>query len=351
MALDKHVFLFTEDAQPIIEELKTQGRALKDLLGGKGANLMLMTNSGIPVPPGFTIDTDSCIEYLANDNAFPAGLEDQIDAVMTALENAVGKKFGSTEHPLLVSVRSGSKFSMPGMMDTVLNLGMNDDVAEGMVKLSGDKRFVYDAFRRFIMLFAIVVKVRDRELFEEALTEVKADEGVKEDVAVSADGLQKVVEMEKKIYEREVGEPFPTDPKQQLLQAVEAVFSSWDNDRAVAYREIHHISHSLGTAVNVQMMVFGNLGQDSGTGVAFTRNPATGEREIYGEFLFNAQGEDVVAGIRTPLPISELEREMPHLYEQFIGICANLEDFYHNMQDSELTIEHGKLWMLQTRDG
>ncbi len=351
MALDKHVFLFTEDAQPIIEELKTQGRALKDLLGGKGANLMLMTNSGIPVPPGFTIDTDSCIEYLANDNAFPAGLEDQIDAVMTALENEVGKQFGSTENPLLVSVRSGSKFSMPGMMDTVLNLGMNDDVAEGMVKLSGDKRFVYDAYRRFIMMFANVVKGRDRELFEEALTEVKADEGVKEDVDVSADGLQKVVEMEKKIYEREVGEPFPTDPKQQLLQAVEAVFSSWDNDRAVAYREIHHISHSLGTAVNVQMMVFGNLGQDSGTGVAFTRNPATGEREIYGEFLFNAQGEDVVAGIRTPLPISELEREMPHLYEQFIGICANLEDFYHNMQDTEFTIEQGKLWMLQTRDG
>jgi pyruvate,orthophosphate dikinase len=351
MALDKHVFLFTEDAKPIIEELETQGRALKDLLGGKGANLMLMTNSGIPVPPGFTIDTDSCIEYLANDNAFPAGLEDEIHAVMTALENEVGKQFGSTENPLLVSVRSGSKFSMPGMMDTVLNLGMNDDVAEGMVKLSGDKRFVYDAYRRFIMMFANVVKGRDRELFEEALTEVKADEGVKEDVDVSADGLQKVVEMEKKIYEREVGEPFPTDPKQQLLQAVEAVFSSWDNDRAVAYREIHHISHNLGTAVNVQMMVFGNLGNDSGTGVAFTRNPATGEREIYGEFLFNAQGEDVVAGIRTPLPISELEREMPHLYEQFIGICANLEDFYHNMQDTEFTIEQGKLWMLQTRDG
>ncbi len=351
MALDKHVFLYSEDAKPIIGELKKQGRALKDLLGGKGANLMLMTNSGIPVPPGFTIDTDSCIEYLANDKGFPAGLEEEIDAVMTALENEVGKQFGSIENPLLVSVRSGSKFSMPGMMDTVLNLGMNDDVAEGMVKLSGDERFVYDAYRRFIMMFANVVKGRDRELFEEALTEVKAEEGVTEDVEVSAGGLQKVVEMEKKIYEREVGEPFPTDPKQQLLQAVEAVFSSWDNDRAVAYREIHHISHDLGTAVNVQMMVFGNLGQDSGTGVAFTRNPATGEREIYGEFLFNAQGEDVVAGIRTPLPISELEREMPHLYEQFIGICANLEDFYHNMQDTEFTIEQGKLWMLQTRDG
>jgi len=351
MALDKHVFLFDEDADPIVAELKTQGRGLKDLLGGKGANLMLMTNAGIPVPMGFTIDTDSCIDYLRNDNQMPAGVEDEVAAVMAQLEEQVGKQFGDASNPLLVSVRSGSKFSMPGMMDTVLNLGMNDEVAEGMVKLSGDKRFVYDAYRRFIMMFANVVKGRSRELFEEALTEVKAEEGVKEDVDVSADGLQKVVEMEKVIYEREVGEPFPTDPTDQLMQAVEAVFSSWNNDRATAYREIHHISHNLGTAVNVQMMVFGNLGNDSGTGVAFTRNPATGEKEMYGEFLFNAQGEDVVAGIRTPLPISELEREMPHLYQEFIDICEKLEQFYHNMEDTEFTIEQGKLWMLQTRDG
>ncbi|MFO8080407.1 MAG: pyruvate, phosphate dikinase [Armatimonadota bacterium] len=351
MALDKHVFLFTEDADPIVEELEKEGRELKDLLGGKGSNLMLMTNSGIPVPPGFTIDTDTCIEFIENDKQLPSDVEDEIDQAMAALEDEVGKEFGSTENPLLVSVRSGAKFSMPGMMDTVLNLGMNDDVAEGMVKLTGDERFVYDAYRRFIMMFADVVKGAHRELFEEALTEVKEEEGVKEDTDVSAEGLKKVVELEKDIYEKAVGEPFPTEPRQQLLESVDAVFSSWDNPRAIDYRLIHGIPHSLGTAVNVQMMVFGNLAEDSGTGVAFTRNPATGEKEIYGEFLFNAQGEDVVAGTRTPLPISELEREMPEIYEQFTEICENLEQFYHNMEDVEFTIENGKLWMLQTRDG
>jgi len=351
MALDKHVFLFTEDADSIIAELEAEGRGVKDLLGGKGSNLMLMTNSGIPVPPGFTIDTDTCIEFLANQNQLPAGVEDEIYEAMAALEEQVDKKFGDAENPLLVSVRSGAKFSMPGMMDTVLNLGMNDEVAEGMVALTGDERFVYDAYRRFIMMFADVVKGADREMFEEALAEVKQDEGVREDTEVSAEGLRKVVEMEKEIYEEAVGEPFPTEPREQLMQAVDAVFSSWDNDRAIAYREIHGISHSLGTAVNVQMMVFGNLGDDSGTGVAFTRNPATGEKEIYGEFLFNAQGEDVVAGIRTPLPISELDGRMPEIYQQFVDICERLEQFYHNMQDVEFTIERGKLWMLQTRDG
>ncbi|MBD3292330.1 MAG: pyruvate, phosphate dikinase, partial [Armatimonadia bacterium] len=351
MALDKHVFLFTEDADPIVDELGKEDRELKDLLGGKGSNLMLMTNSGIPVPPGFTIDTDTCIEFIENEKQLPAGVEEEIDEAMAALEEQVGKEFGSTENPLLVSVRSGAKFSMPGMMDTVLNLGMNDDVAEGMVKLTGDERFVYDAYRRFIMMFADVVKGAHRELFEEALTQVKEEEGVKEDTEVSADGLKRVVELEKEIYEREVGEPFPTEPKQQLLESVDAVFSSWDNPRAVDYRLIHGIPHSLGTAVNVQLMVFGNLEEDSGTGVAFTRNPATGEKEIYGEFLFNAQGEDVVAGTRTPLPISELEREMPDIYKQFTDICEKLEQFYHNMEDVEFTIEQGKLWMLQTRDG
>ncbi len=351
MALDRHVFLFSEDADPIVTEVEAQGRGLKDLLGGKGSNLMLMTNSGIPVPPGFTIDTDTCIAYIDNNKVLPAGVEDEIDATMAALEQEVGKQFGSADNPLLVSVRSGAKFSMPGMMDTVLNLGMNDDVAEGMVKLSGDERFVYDAYRRFIMMFADVVKGAHRELFEEALTQVKNEEGVNEDTEVSAEGLKKVVELEKDIYEKAVGTPFPTEPRQQLLESVEAVFSSWDNPRAIDYRLIHGIPHSLGTAVNVQMMVFGNLAEGSGTGVAFTRNPATGEKEIYGEFLFNAQGEDVVAGTRTPLPISELEREMPEIYNQFFAITENLEQFYHNMQDVEFTIESGKLWMLQTRDG
>ncbi len=351
MALDRHVFLFNENADEVTAELEKEGRGLKDLLGGKGANLMRMTNADIPVPPGFTIDTDTCIEFIELGNQLPEGVEDEIDNAMATLEEQVGKEFGSVENPLLVSVRSGAKFSMPGMMDTVLNLGMNDDVAEGMVELMGDERFVYDAYRRFIMMFADVVKGADRELFEEALAEVKEEEGVDEDVDVSAEGLQKIVEMEKDIYQREVGEPFPTEPKQQLLEAVDAVFASWDNPRAIDYRQIHGIPHALGTAVNVQMMVFGNLGEDSGTGVAFTRNPATGEKEIYGDFLFNAQGEDVVAGIRTPLPIDELEREMPEIYEQFVEICENLEQFYHNMEDVEFTIEQGKLWMLQTRDG
>ena len=351
MDSSKRVYLFSEDADPIIKGLADEGRGIKDLLGGKGANLMLMTNAGIPVPPGFTITTDSCIEFLANDHQMPEGLEAQVDEAMAALEEQTGKKFGDVADPLLVSVRSGAKFSMPGMMDTVLNLGLSDEVVKGLAALSGDERFAYDAYRRFIMMFADVVKGAERELFEECLVEVKQEEGVKEDVDVSAEGLKKVVAAEQKVYEQEVGEPFPTDPRDQLMQSIEAVFSSWDNDRAIAYRTIHQISHDLGTAVNVQTMVFGNLGDDSGTGVAFTRNPATGEKEIYGEFLFNAQGEDVVAGIRTPLPISELENRMPEIYRQFIEICNRLEDFYQNMEDVEFTIEQAKLWMLQTRDG
>ncbi len=351
MASMKRVYLFNEDAKPVIAELNQDGRELKDLLGGKGANLVLMTNSGIPVPPGFSISTEACIEYIESGEQMPEGLEDEVLEYMGKLEEWTGKKFGDADNPLLVSVRSGAKFSMPGMMDTVLNLGMNDQVAEGMSKLSGDEWFTYDAYRRFIMMFGDVVKGADRALFEECLTEVKQEEGVKEDVDVSAEGLKKVVAREKEVYQDVVGEPFPTEPKDQLMQAIDAVFGSWNNDRAIAYREIHHIPHSLGTAVNVQTMVFGNLGDDSGTGVAFTRNPATGEKEIYGEFLFNAQGEDVVAGIRTPLPISELEDRMPEIYEQFVGICEKLEQFYHNMQDMEFTIEQGKLWMLQTRDG
>ena len=351
MDLTKRVYLFTEDATPIAAAVEADGKELKDLLGGKGSNLMLMTNADIPVPSGFTITTPTCIDFLENDGHMPEGLDAEVAEAIAALEEQTGKKLGDAANPLLVSVRSGAKFSMPGMMDTVLNLGLNDEVVEGLAELAGDERFAYDAYRRFIMMFGDVVKDADRELFEECFAEVKQAEGVAEDTEVSAAGLKEVVELEKKVYEQAVGEPFPTDPGEQLMQAIDAVFSSWGNDRAVAYRTIHQISHDLGTAVNVQTMVFGNLADDSGTGVAFTRDPATGEKKLYGEFLFNAQGEDVVAGIRTPLPISDLQTSMPEVYNQFVDICDKLEAFYRDMQDVEFTIEQGKLWMLQTRDG
>ena len=346
----KRCYMFNEDMDALAQELAAVGRGLKDLLGGKGSNLCLMTNAGIPVPPGFTVTTDTCIEYVESGD-LPAGLEDEVRESMAKLEKWVGKRFGDPSNPLLVSVRSGAKFSMPGMMDTVLNLGMNDEVASGLVKLTGDERFVWDAYRRFIMMFGDVVKGIDRELFEECLNEVKQEEGVTDDVDVSAEGLRKVVECEKQVYKQQLGEDFPTDPATQLFAAIRAVFSSWDNDRAIAYRELNGIPHNLGTAVNVQTMVFGNLGDDSGTGVAFTRDPATGAKEIYGEYLVNAQGEDVVAGIRTPVPISALEERMPEIYAEFVDICQKLERFYHNMEDVEFTVEQGKLWMLQTRDG
>jgi len=346
----KRCYMFNEDMDALAQELAAVGRGLKDLLGGKGSNLCLMTNAGIPVPPGFTVTTDTCIEYVESGD-LPAGLDDEVKESMGKLEDWVGKRFGDPDNPLLVSVRSGAKFSMPGMMDTVLNLGMNDEVASGLVKLTGDERFVWDAYRRFIMMFGDVVKGIDRELFEECLNEVKQEEGVTDDVDVSAEGLRKVVECEKQVYKQQLGEDFPTDPATQLFAAIRAVFSSWDNDRAIAYRELNGIPHNLGTAVNVQTMVFGNLGDDSGTGVAFTRDPATGAKEIYGEYLVNAQGEDVVAGIRTPVPISALEERMPEIYAEFVDICQKLERFYHNMEDVEFTVEQGKLWMLQTRDG
>ncbi len=347
----KRVYLFTEDAEPIAAAVEAGGKELKDLLGGKGSNLMLMTNAGIPVPSGFTITTNTCIDFLDNDAQMPAGLDTEVAAAVAALEAQTDKKFGDVDNPLLLSVRSGAKFSMPGMMDTVLNLGLNDEVVVGLAKLANDERFAYDAYRRFIMMFGDVVKGAERELFEECFAEVKEEEGVSEDTEVSAEGLKKVVELEKKVYQDAVGEPFPTEPYEQLMQSIDAVFSSWGNDRAIAYRTINRIDHDLGTAVNVQTMVFGNLGDDSGTGVAFTRDPATGAKELYGEFLFNAQGEDVVAGTRTPLPISDLHESMPEVYDQFVAICDKLEAFYRNMEDVEFTIEQGKLWMLQTRDG
>ncbi|MCX7598803.1 MAG: pyruvate, phosphate dikinase [Armatimonadetes bacterium] len=360
MAL-KRVYRFDENAEALKAELAARGRELRELLGGKGAGLMLMTNAGIPVPPGFTITTDTCNEYYAAGRKFPPGLEEEIRQAVADLEAATGKKFGDPNNPLLVSVRSGAKFSMPGMMDTVLNLGMNDGVAEGMVRLTGNPRFVYDAYRRFIMMFGDVVKGVEREKFEHCLAQVKAEEGVHLDTEVSAEGMKKVVEMEKAVYEKEMGQPFPADAQEQLRDAVVAVFESWNNQRAITYRNIHKIPHNLGTAVNVQIMVFGNMGADSGTGVAFTRSPANGEKRIFGEFLINAQGEDVVAGLRTPLPIENMrtgeglpEEVRPvwaRVAEEFNEVAEKLERFFKNMQDIEFTVERGKLWILQTRNG
>lgn len=350
MAQLKRCYLFNEDMAALRKELSPQGRELKDLLGGKGANLCLMTNAGIPVPPGFTITTDTCNEYTEL-GELPAELADEVVAALAKLEEWVGKELGNPDNPLLVSLRSGAKFSMPGMMDTVLNLGLSDEIAHRLVALTGDARFVWDAYRRFIMMFGDVVKGIERGLFEQCLTTIKQQEGVTEDTEVSAEGLKQVVAMEKQVYKEHLGDDFPGDPQMQLFDTIRAVFESWNNDRAIAYRELNRIAHDLGTAVNVQTMVFGNMGEDSGTGVAFTRNPATGEQEIYGDYLINAQGEDVVAGIRTPMAIAELEQSMPEIYQEFTGICQKLEHFYHDVQDVEFTVEHGKLWMLQTRAG
>jgi pyruvate,orthophosphate dikinase len=346
----KRVYLSNTDLEPISQELKAQKRELRDLLGGKGSNLFIMTSQGLPVPQAFTVTTDACNEYQTTKEISPA-LEAEMTEALTELEKQTGKKFGDPKNPLLVSVRSGAKFSMPGMMDTVLNLGLNDAVAAGMIELTQNERFVWDAYRRFVMMFGDVVMGVEREEFEHCLDQVKAEEGVTSDVDVSAAGLKKVVELEKAVYEKHLGHPFPQEPRKQLTEGVRAVFDSWGNDRAVAYREMNKIAHSLGTAVNVQLMVFGNMGDDSGTGVAFTRDPSTGENAIYGEFLLNAQGEDVVAGIRTPEPISDLSQKMPAIYQQFIDICDLLEKLYKNMQDVEFTIERGKLYMLQCRNG
>ncbi len=350
MSTLERVYPANTDIEPIKAALAAQGRELRDFLGGKGSNLFIMTNQGLPVPPDFTVTTDACNEYVAL-GQFPAGLPEEILAAMAELECQTGKQLGNPDNPLLVSVRSGAKFSMPGMMDTVLNLGLNDAVAEGMIKLTGNERFVWDAYRRFIMMFGDVVMGVKRHYFEEALDQVKEKEGVSNDVDVSPAGLKKVVAMEKAIYEQHLGKPFPQEPREQLLEGIRAVFDSWNNDRAIAYRQMNKIPHNLGTAVNVQTMVFGNMGNDSGTGVAFTRDPSTGEKLLYGDFLLNAQGEDVVAGIRTPKHISELQELMPEIYQQFVDICDLLENLYHNMQDLEFTIESGKLYMLQCRNG
>jgi len=330
--------------------LFSEGNAkMRDLLGGKGAGVAEMTNAGLPVPPGFTITTEACNAYYDAGKQFPQGLWEQVLAALKIVEQQTGKGFGNKENPLLVSVRSGAKFSMPGMMDTVLNLGINDETVQGLVRLTGDERFAYDAYRRFIQMFSKIVLDTDPRDFEHVLDAYKERAGVKTDAEIPAAELKKLVAEFKQIAERQSGEPFPTDVYKQLQKAIEAVFSSWNNRRAIDYRNFNKIPHNLGTAVNVQSMVFGNMGNDSGTGVAFTRDPSTGEEHLYGEYLLNAQGEDVVAGIRTPSKIERLQQELPRVYDEFQEIARRLEQHYHDMQDLEFTVEKGHLYMLQTR--
>ncbi len=330
---------------------KEGNAGMKDLLGGKGANLAEMTNLGLPIPQGFTVTTQACTEYYKNGKLITPEMETQIFEALSKLEEEQGKKFGDTENPLLVSVRSGSRASMPGMMDTILNLGLNDVVVEGFAKKSGNARFAYDSYRRFIQMFSDVVMEMSKTFFEGILDHIKESKGIVYDTDLTEEDLKEVIEKYKSIYREKMGAEFPQDPKAQLMEAVKAVFRSWDNPRAIVYRRMNDIPGDWGTAVNVQAMVFGNMGNTSGTGVAFTRNPSTGEKGIYGEYLINAQGEDVVAGIRTPQPITRLEEEMPEAYKQFIAIANKLEDHYRDMQDMEFTIEDGKLYFLQTRNG
>jgi pyruvate,orthophosphate dikinase len=344
------VYLFS-DLDTVQTMLGGKWDSVRAFLGGKGANLAEMTRIGLPVPPGFTVSTEACNAYLAQGNAFPPGMWDQVKVAVKAVEDKTGKKFGDAENPLLVSVRSGAKFSMPGMMDTVLNLGMTDAVAESMVKLTGDRRFVFDAYRRLVQMFGSVVMGIEDEAFEDYLTDVKKQRGVASDVELSADDWVQITNEFKRIFRAHVEHDFPQDPYEQLAYAIEAVFKSWNGKRAIDYRNAANIPHNLGTAVNVQTMVFGNLGEGSGTGVAFTRNPATGERKLFGDYLMNAQGEDVVAGIRTPIPIAKLEEENKQVFSQFYDVVTKLEKHYRDMQDVEFTIERGTLFMLQTRDG
>ena len=326
-------------------------KEMKNLLGGKGANLAEMTNIGMPVPNGFTITTEACTKYYEDGKTISHEIEEEIFSKLEELENKTGKKIGDMNNPLLVSVRSGARASMPGMMDTVLNLGLNDKVAEGFANATNNKRFAYDSYRRFIQMFADVVKGYPKSSFERYFDKIKEEKGVKNDLELTADDMVEVTMKFKENYKELAGEEFPQDPKVQLLEAVKAVFRSWMNERAIVYRRLNDIPSDWGPAVNVQEMVYGNRGNDCGTGVAFTRNPATGEKKLYGEYLINAQGEDVVAGIRTPEPISKLESDMPEVYNQFVKIANMLENHYKDMQDMEFTIENGKLFMLQTING
>lgn len=329
-----------------------EGKAdMKNLLGGKGANLAEMTNLGLPIPQGFTVTTEACTDYYASGKKITDEIQGQIFDALKELEKIQGKTFGDTEDPLLVSVRSGARASMPGMMDTILNLGLNDVAVEGFAKKTGNPRFAYDSYRRFIQMFSDVVMEMSKTFFEGILDEVKEEKGAKFDTDLTAEDLKEVIAKYKAIYKEKMGEEFPQDPKVQLMEAVKAVFRSWDNPRAIVYRRMNDIPGDWGTAVNVQAMVFGNMGNTSGTGVAFTRNPSTGENGIYGEYLINAQGEDVVAGIRTPQPITKLQEDLPECYKEFMEIAHKLEDHYRDMQDMEFTIQEGKLYFLQTRNG
>ena len=330
---------------------KEGNKDMRNLLGGKGANLAEMTGIGLPVPRGFTVTTEACIKYYDDGEDISKEIKDEILEHLSKLESETGKTFGDKENPLLVSVRSGARASMPGMMDTVLNLGLNDEVAKGFAKATNNARFVYDSYRRFIQMFADVVKGFPKSSFERKFDVIKEEKGVEFDTELTAEDLMEVVEIYKDEYKNHAGVEFPQDPKEQLMEAVKAVFRSWNNDRAITYRRLNDIPSSWGTAVNVQEMVYGNRGDDCGTGVAFTRNPATGEKALFGEYLMNAQGEDVVAGIRTPQPIATLKETMPECYDEFVKICGILEDHYKDMQDMEFTIENGKLFMLQTRNG
>ena len=337
---NKYVYLFSE------------GNAnMRELLGGKGANLAEMTNIGLPVPQGFTITTEACTQYYEDGEKINDEIQAQIMEYVGKLEEITGKKFGDKENPLLVSVRSGARASMPGMMDTILNLGLNEDVVKVLAEKSGNPRWAYDCYRRFIQMYSDVVMEVGKKYFEELIDKMKAERGVTQDVELTADDLKELAEQFKAEYKEKVGADFPTDPVDQMMGAVKAVFRSWNNPRAIVYRRMNDIPGSWGTAVNVQSMAFGNMGDDCGTGVAFTRNPATGEKKLMGEFLTNAQGEDVVAGVRTPMPIQEMAEKFPEAFAQFEQVCKTLEDHYRDMQDMEFTVEHGKLYMLQTRNG
>ncbi len=338
--MEKYVYSFVEG-----------NKEMKALLGGKGANLAEMTKIGLPVPPGFTITTEACNQYYKEGKKLNAALIDEIFEHLSQLEKNLGKKFGDINQPLLVSVRSGSVISMPGMMDTILNLGLNDDSVQGLAAATGNKRFAYDSYRRFIQMFGDVVLAIEKYKFDKILDKVKEENHVEFDKDLSAEQLEAIIRSYKELVKKESRKDFPQDPKEQLLMAVQAVFDSWNNPRAIVYRQLNDIPNHLGTAVNVQSMVFGNMGETSGTGVAFTRNPATGEKKLFGEFLMNAQGEDVVAGIRTPQSIEELQKVMPKVYEQFLDIAQLLENHYKDMQDIEFTIENEKLYILQTRNG
>ena len=339
--MKKYVYMFSEGNE-----------MMRDLLGGKGANLAAMVNLGLPVPQGFTVTTEACNEYYADGQIINDEMKKQIDECLERLEKLAGKKLGDMENPLLVSVRSGAKFSMPGMMDTILNLGLNDQTVEVVAKQSNNRRFAYDSYRRFIQMYSDVVCEIDKEKFEEKLTELKTKNGYESDLDITADDFENIIIPQyKEIFKTELGRDFPQDAKEQLMGAVLAVFRSWNNERAIIYRNLNGISHDLGTAVNVQQMVFGNMGNDSGTGVLFTRNAANGDNHIYGEYLINAQGEDVVAGIRTPQKIAKLEEDMPEIYAQLVKIVKGLETHYRDMQDCEFTVENGKLFILQTRNG